>query len=62
LNQERDAVSSEPFDEVEMAAQTRELLREAEFFDPVPSVKRVIFISTPHRGSYQATGWLFDLA
>jgi hypothetical protein len=36
-------------------------LREAEFFDPVPSVKRVIFIATPHRGSYQAAGWVLNL-
>jgi pimeloyl-ACP methyl ester carboxylesterase len=54
-------VSSEPFDEVDMPSETRELLREAEFFDPVPSVKRVIFIATPHRGSYQATGWALNL-
>lgn len=54
-------VSSEPFDQVEMKPETRELLREAMFFDPVPTVKRVIFIATPHRGSYQATGWVLNL-
>jgi pimeloyl-ACP methyl ester carboxylesterase len=54
-------VSSEPFDKVEMASETRQLLREAEFFDPAPSIKRVIFIATPHRGSYQATGWVLNL-
>jgi pimeloyl-ACP methyl ester carboxylesterase len=54
-------VSSEPFDQVEMAAETRALLREAEFFDPVPNLKRVVFIATPHRGSYQATGWVLNL-
>jgi hypothetical protein len=54
-------VSSEPFDEVEMPAKTRELLQEALFFDPVPTVKCVIFIATPHRGSYQATGWVLNL-
>jgi triacylglycerol esterase/lipase EstA (alpha/beta hydrolase family) len=48
-------VSSEPFDEVETPAETRALLCEAEFFDPVPNLKRVVFIATPHRGSYQAT-------
>jgi pimeloyl-ACP methyl ester carboxylesterase len=53
--------SSEPFDQVEMPAETRELLREAEFFEPVPSVKRIVFIATPHRGSYQATGWVLNL-
>lgn len=54
-------VSSEPFDQVEMAAEPRALLREAEFFDPVPNLKRVVFIATPHRGSYQATGWVLNL-
>jgi hypothetical protein len=31
------------------------------FFEPVPTVKRVVFIATPHRGSYQATGWALNL-
>lgn len=53
--------SSEPFDQVEMPAETRDLLREAEFFEPVPSIKRIVFIATPHRGSYQATGWILNL-
>lgn len=54
-------VSKVPFDQVEMPAETRELLREATFFEPVPTVKRVIFVATPHRGSYQATGWALNL-
>jgi hypothetical protein len=53
--------SSEPFDQVEMPAETRELLKDAMFFEPVPSIKRVIFIATPHHGSYQATGWVLNL-
>ena len=56
-----DAVSTVPFEEMEMAAQTRELLREGMFFEPVPTVKRVIFVATPHRGSYRASGYLFQL-
>jgi pimeloyl-ACP methyl ester carboxylesterase len=54
-------VSTVPFDEVEMPTETRQLLRETEFFDPVPTVTEVIFIATPHRGSYQATGWVLNL-
>jgi len=53
--------SSVPFDEVEMPDETRALLRGAMFFEPVPTVKRVVFIATPHRGSYQATGWVLNL-
>ncbi len=53
--------SKEPFDQVELPQETRALLREAMFFDPAPTVKRVIFIATPHHGSYQATGIVLDL-
>jgi triacylglycerol esterase/lipase EstA (alpha/beta hydrolase family) len=54
-------VSDVPFDQVEMPSETRQLLREAMFFDPVPTVTEVIFIATPHRGSYQASGWVVNL-
>jgi hypothetical protein len=54
-------VSDEPFEKVELPAETRELVREGMFFDPVPTLKRVVFISTPHRGSYQARGWVLPL-
>jgi Putative serine esterase (DUF676) len=54
-------MSSLPFDQVKMKPETRELLREATFFEPVPTVEQVIFIATPHRGSYQATGWVLKL-
>jgi hypothetical protein len=36
----------------------REMLRKIAFIEPVPSVKRVVFLSTPHRGSYIAGSWL----
>jgi pimeloyl-ACP methyl ester carboxylesterase len=56
-----DAASTVPFDEVDMAAGTRELLREGLFFEPIPTVERLVFIATPHRGSYQATGYILSL-
>jgi hypothetical protein len=56
-----DNVSDEPFDEFEIPPETRQLLREGMFFEPVPTLRRVVFIATPHRGSYQATGWALDL-
>jgi pimeloyl-ACP methyl ester carboxylesterase len=37
---------------------TRKLLEEAFVFEHRPDVQRVIFISTPHRGSTLATGWI----
>jgi len=41
-----------------MAADTRKLLEDALVFDHRPDVQRVIFISTPHRGSKLASGWV----
>jgi len=57
-----DAVSSEPFDKVAFSAETRALLQRGLFFEPLPFVKEVVFISTPHRGSYLAENWLGMLA
>jgi pimeloyl-ACP methyl ester carboxylesterase len=47
-------ISPLPLDDVRLSASTREVLREALFVTPVPMVRRVIFISTPHRGSFVA--------
>lgn len=45
-------VSARPFGEIEMDPKLRELARQSMFYEPVPSVKRVVFMSTPHGGSY----------
>lgn len=47
-----------PFDEVKASPETKETLRRSVFFKPVPSVKRVVFVSTPHGGSFVAGGWI----
>jgi pimeloyl-ACP methyl ester carboxylesterase len=54
-------VSQKPFEEIEMAAETRALIKEAMFFDPVPTVNRVVFIATPHRGSFRASGFVLNI-
>jgi pimeloyl-ACP methyl ester carboxylesterase len=41
-----------------IASETRKLLEEAVVFNHRPEVERVIFISTPHRGSKFASGWI----
>ena len=41
-----------------LAKDTRKLLEESLVFDHRPDVERVIFISTPHRGSKMASGWI----
>ena len=49
---------SVPPEELDVSAETRELLTHALIIKPLPFVKRVIFVATPHRGSYQALGFL----
>ena len=41
-----------------LASDTRKLLEESLVFNHRPDVQRVIFISTPHRGSKFASGWI----
>ncbi|MGA7869613.1 MAG: hypothetical protein WCA22_01815 [Candidatus Binatus sp.] len=48
-------VTSTPFDQAQLDPETRELASRAMFFKPQPYVTRVIFIATPHRGSYMAS-------
>jgi len=47
-----DAVAYKPFDEVNLSPERRDLLRRTLFIKPLPYVRRVVFIATPHRGSY----------
>jgi pimeloyl-ACP methyl ester carboxylesterase len=49
-----DYFSKVPFDKADLNPDTREQLRRALFVEPLPFVKRVVFIATPHRGSYLA--------
>ena len=57
-----DHISSEPFDEYPLDDKARKLLRSSVFFEPLPFVKSVVFISTPHRGSFVAGGWIGNIA
>jgi pimeloyl-ACP methyl ester carboxylesterase len=41
-----------------LSGETRHLLEEMLVFNHRPEIKRVIFISTPHRGSALASGWV----
>lgn len=51
-------VSKKPFDEIDLEPDKKELLRKVMFMKPLPFVTEVIFLATPHRGSYLA-GWQF---
>jgi len=46
--------SDEPFDQVKMSDKSRDILGRTLFFEPLPFVRRLIFIATPHHGSYRA--------
>jgi hypothetical protein len=47
-------ISTNRLENVKMSEDQREKIRHWLFLDPIPSVSRVVFISTPHRGSYLA--------
>ena len=53
-----DARFKVPFEQVKLPAETRDLLRRSIFVEPLPFVKRVVFIATPHRGSFLAENFL----
>lgn len=57
-----DALFDTPFDETPMDPGTRELLAQTIFFEPLPFVRRAVFIATPHRGSFVASGWMGRIA
>ncbi len=63
-----DNVSETPFEDLRVSEETRAALRSSLFMTPLPSVKRVIFLATPHRGSSVAGllisqfRWLVDWA
>lgn len=48
------AVTGKSIHELKLSPEEERLVRKLAVFEPLPQVKRVIFISTPHRGSYQA--------
>jgi len=56
------ASSDQGFDQLPLSPMEREELRRYVFFEPLPFVSRVVFISTPHRGSYLATSFVRSLA
>jgi pimeloyl-ACP methyl ester carboxylesterase len=55
-------VSSAPIDELSIRPETRRTLERSLFFEPLPFVNRVVFIATPHRGSFLADRWFSRFA
>lgn len=56
------AVTGKTLAELKLSPEDESLVRRMSIFEPLPEVKRVIFISTPHRGSYRAAGYVRNLA
>ncbi len=56
-----DAISTRPIDELDVRDETRALLRQVFIFEPLPFVRRLVFIATPHRGSFVAEYSLVNL-
>lgn len=55
-------LSGIPFEQARLGPEVRELLRNTVFFEPLPFVRSVIFISTPQHGSFLAANWLGRIA
>ncbi|HET6518317.1 MAG TPA: hypothetical protein VFG47_00645, partial [Geminicoccaceae bacterium] len=51
-----DRFSRKPPEELRLRPETRDLLRRALFIEPLPFVRRLVFVATPHGGSY-LTEW-----
>lgn len=50
-----DSISNRPFADVQMPPEIRQRIAPLFFFEPLPFVKRVVFIATPHAGSSLAS-------
>ena len=57
-----DNFSDRPFEDLDVEPKTREVLSKALFFERQEFIERVIFISTPHRGSFLAESLLGSFA
>src|SRR5262249_870553 len=51
-----DTISRTPVEDLELRPETRELFQRALFVHPLPFVRRVIFLATPHHGSSVTMG------
>ena len=56
------AAEDKDFDSLPLDPKDREAIRRCFFFKPLPSVERVVFIATPHRGSYRSTSFVRKMA
>ena len=55
-----DLAFKRPIETLDVSPETRHLLRRIAFVTPLPFVKRVVFLATPHRGSSLKVGWFAE--
>ncbi|MRR57961.1 MAG: hypothetical protein EG824_07110 [Deltaproteobacteria bacterium] len=55
------SISDKSLDELDASPEIKGLVRRMLFFEPLPFVTRVVFISTPHRGSFLTKHWVRNL-
>ncbi len=53
-----DSGFSKPIEQLEVSPETRKILRRTMYYEPIPSVRRLVFIATPHHGSFIAGKWI----
>ena len=54
-------MSTRPYSELQATEDEKAVFNKVFFFDPVPEVKRTVFICTPHRGSAISNNWIGQL-
>jgi pimeloyl-ACP methyl ester carboxylesterase len=54
-------ISERPFAELRAPPEQKEHFERVFFFEPVPCVKRVVFVAVPHRGSMLGNNWIGQL-
>lgn len=55
-------ISDEDFADYPLAESSRETLQQSIFFAPLPFIERVVFVATPHRGSFVANTIIGSIA
>lgn len=56
------AMSTKPFEQMQLTDTQKKWAQDHLFLKPLPFVRRVVFISTPHRGSYRIAFFVRNLA
>lgn len=47
-----------PLEDLKLSPENKVMLKRSLFFKPIPAAKKVVFLATPHQGSFIAGGWI----